>query len=79
MKMKKYIWGFLFMAVLLSLSGIGTLQVEAAKKEKQSKYFMAEDIYYKIIAKDRVAACGLKLKKDKKQIHDLWKIGRAHV
>ncbi|MCI8509835.1 MAG: leucine-rich repeat domain-containing protein [Lachnospiraceae bacterium] len=73
MKMKKYIWGFLFMAVLLSLSGIGTLQVEAAKKEKQSKYFMAEDIYYKIIAKDRVAACGLKLKKDKKQIHDLWK------
>ena len=73
MKIKKYIWGLMFMAVLLSLSGISTLQVEAAKKKKQSKYFMAEDICYKIIAKDRVAVCGLKLKMDKKLYYCTWK------
>lgn len=73
MKIKKYIWGFLFMIVLLSFSGISTLRVEAAKKVKQSKYFIAEDICYKIIAKDRVAVCGLKLKVDKELIHRTWK------
>ncbi len=79
MKIKKYIWGFLFMAVLLSLSGISTLRVEAAKKGKQSKYFMAEDICYKIIAKDRVAACGLKLKVDKELIHSTWKSNTLRI
>lgn len=61
------------MAVLLSLSGISTLRVEAANKGKQSKYFIAEDICYKIFAKDQVAVCGLKLKVDKELIHNTWK------
>lgn len=70
MKNKRKITGLLCIIMMLSVFSIGSLRVEAANK---SKYFISQDICFKVISKDKVAACGIKLKVDKELVHHRWK------
>lgn len=70
MKNKTKIAVFLCVIMILSISGIGCPKVEAAKS---SRYFISQDICYKVISKNKAAVCGLKLNVDKNWTHWRWK------
>lgn len=76
MKKWKVFLSVFLMEVIISISGIGSLKAEAANK---GKYFVSGDICYKVIAKNEVAACGIKLKVDKDLTHHRWKSNTLQI
>lgn len=76
MKNKRKFLSLFCVIILLCLLIISGSKAEAANK---GKYFVSGDICYKVIAKNEVAACGIKLKVDKDLTHHRWKSNTLQI